>query len=614
MNSVTSLKKSSLATALAVVLGAGTAHAAFFAPNSTGTIRATAGCFTFGDCTIGSPSGPTTNGNIPDNATTITRTSPPATFGSGIASDGYVAVWNFTVGSDGNTITITSFSQDPYLDTAGGTFALFAPSGTSSMTGNVSDSGRLTLDLTGRAGTADFFSMFDNGGLGTQWNIDNSTKPGPRTGLQKLLTTGTSINYYPSTAGGHTAGDPNVTLVGSDLGSTSATTWSGTLVSAGNIGTAWGTFNGTPYTEKFNITVTGTAATCNPDTCPDNFTFGALTDQELSQLVVSNSQTITGMISGTPISITNGEYQIDSGSWTSTSGTINPNQQVRVRHTTSSQNSTLVVTALTIGNLTKNFTSTTKAVAGTQGSNFTMLDPSGAPFGGTNDVVATWNGTHETDVNSTNFGAMTLSSTTPFFSFNWTAHHIRVFGPGTYTIDTTCTVAQIEGGNSSNCGNALESGQTQRYYTFTVGTNQLAAHMLFDWNAATNIDVVDVFNQNAVFGPSNMFTGAAGCNNKTQVWDLMSSDWDSDGQNGAGMIDGPFKGYKANFNIRINNAALSCSSTPPVVNVADPSGAGGCSINPSPVNALQRGDWWLIGGFLIWLGAIKRRLQRQHQA
>jgi hypothetical protein len=91
----------------------------------------------------------------------------------------------------------------------------------------------------------------------------------------------------------------------------------------------------------------------------------------------------------------------------------------------------------------------------------------------------------------------------------------------------------------------------------------------------------------------------------------MSSDWDNDAQNGAKMIDGPFVGFSANFNLRTTTPALECTAYTPTVNIADPSGAGGCSISARPSNGIERGDWWLVAGFLAWLGGIQMRLRRK---
>jgi hypothetical protein len=595
------LKKpaSIIAATLLLGVGTGTVQAAFLEPGTNGTITVTAGCFTFGACAVGGL------GNIEDNATIVNGV------GSGIAGDGIIGQMNFTVGLDGNSISLTSFNMDSYDQTAGGWFGTRLVD-TSNADGVINDDGSMTLNLTGRTGSAEFFPAFGE----LAWNLDThgATQPActPGTGVYTLFTTGTSSNINCVTGAAVTS------LTGVSLGQTGPNTWTGTLVSAGNVGSVWPGFDGVPYTEIFVITVTGTAATCSPDTCPDNFSFTAQTDVGLNQLVVSNSQTITGIVNGTPISVTGGEYQIggDPNPWTSNPGTIDNNQQVRVRHTSSALNSTSVMTALTVGNLTRNFVSTTIGVApstGVIGNNFTMLDKAGGVTGGTNDVQVTWDGSENTDVSSTNFN-MTLTSTEPFFQYTWNAHHIRVFGPGTYRIDTTCTVAELEAGTSV-CNNPLQilpTPQTQQFYDFVVGPGQLAAHMLFDWNIATNIDVVLVWDQGVKFGPSTMHTGEAGCNNPETLWDLMSTDWDGDGQNGAAMIDGPFMGFKANFNLMITGAALSCEPIIQEVNVDDPSGATGCSISQKPASLLERGDWWLVAGFLVWLGGIRVRSKR-HQ-
>jgi len=365
------------------------------------------------------------------------------------------------------------------------------------------------------------------------------------------------------------------------------------------------------------------------DTVPDPFTFTTVPDATFTTQYESDVVTVSGLgvsppASGitSPISISGGQYSVstDGGTtWsaysTTTPATVQNGHKVKVRGTSPAANNQTVTVSLSIGGITGNFAISTPFIAGAQGSNFTMLDSSNGIVGGTNDVLATWDGTSDTNNNSTVFNRMTLSSVTPFFSFNWTAHHIRVFGPGTYTIDATCTVAQLEAGNSTTCGNPLGPNQIQRYYTFTVGAGQIGAHMLFDWNTTTNIDVVEIWNQNQVFGPSQMYTGSNACNNALTSWDLMSSNWDGDSINGGRMIDGPFIGFSANFNVRLpGSPVLTCSAYTPTVNVSDPSKAGGCSISPTPVNAVERADWWLLAGFLTWLGALRMRFKRKAQS
>jgi hypothetical protein len=346
------------------------------------------------------------------------------------------------------------------------------------------------------------------------------------------------------------------------------------------------------------------------DMSPDPINFTPVTDAALNTQFESNVVTISGLGTGVNvnISVTGGEYRINGGAYTSTAGTVTNGNTVQVRGTSPSANGQTTTVVLTVGSGGGNFTISTPAIVGAQGSNFTMLDSSNGVVGGTNDVVAIWDGTFDTNVNSTVFNRMTLSSITPFFQFNWTAHHIRVFGPGTYTINTTCTTGQLEAGTCTASANPAEN------YVFTVGAGQIGAHMLFNWNVSANIDVVNVWNQDQVFGPSAMHTGSGACNSASTVWDLMSTNWDGDSINGGKMIDGPFMGFSANFNVRLpGSPILACSEYVPTVNVGSPR-VGGCSLSTAPVSPARRGDWWLLAGFVAWLGALRFRSSRTVKA
>jgi hypothetical protein len=312
-----------------------------------------------------------------------------------------------------------------------------------------------------------------------------------------------------------------------------------------------------------------------------------------------------------PISITVGEYSKNGGAYTNLAGTVQNGDivKVRVNVTGSSNIATLTLGSAGDGTLVSNTFTVTTGIS--RGNNFTMIDGSAAPggvTGGTNNVDFFWDGNYNTsgsDPVTPTTAHMLLSSPTPFKGYVWTAHHIRVFGPGSYTINTECTNTQLEAGCGSNSDNA-------KNYHFTVGAGQKAAHILFDWNGTLNIDVVEIWNSTQVFSPSPLDLTDDGCANPQNVWDLMSTDWDGDGKNGGQMIDGPFKGFSANFNIMTTGTALSCSGTyTPTVNVTDPSGAGGCSIGSRPSNGIQRGDWWLVAGFLTWLGALRMRFKRK---
>jgi hypothetical protein len=377
-------------------------------------------------------------------------------------------------------------------------------------------------------------------------------------------------------------------------------------------------YDGTTSNASLNIGGTiGVFSVTVIDKKPAAFTFTDQTGVPTSTLVESNTITVSGMDTGrtTPINVSGGEYSINGGAYTSVAGTVQNGDSVKVRQLSAATGATSTIATLTLGQVSDGtlvsgtFTVRTAGGITMSNENFTMLDPSGGVTGGTNDVNMDW----DQQLNSSTSDPVTpatahmhLSSGTPFFQYVWTAHHIRVFGPGTYTINVDCTTTQLE------TGTCTANSDPSKNYTFTVGANQIGAHMLFDWNTAKNIDVVDIWNQSAVFGPSQLYTGGTGCANPAQVWDLMSTDWDGDGQNGAKMIDGPFAGFSANFNLRTTTTALPCSTTyTPTVTVADPSNAPGCSISSTPVSALKRADWWLVGGFLAWLGGIRFRAKRR---
>jgi hypothetical protein len=253
------------------------------------------------------------------------------------------------------------------------------------------------------------------------------------------------------------------------------------------------------------------------------------------------------------------------------------------------------------------------------GNNFTMVTPSAAPGtlanGGANNVLASWDGTVNTTSTGTQFN-MTLSSTTPFFGVPWSAHDIRVFGPGTYTFNTGCTVTELETNGGATCAVA---GTT---LTMTVGPNQLGAHMLFDWNGNYNIDVANVWNVNSTFGPTPMYTAAYAPSgdtggDPTTVWSFTTADSTGTGINGIPMVDGPFPGFRADFNLIFVAGGIDCTLTntcplpPPVVEVPDPNVGSrfglGCSMSTKPINPLERGDWWLLLGLVAWMGFVIRR-------
>lgn len=226
-------------------------------------------------------------------------------------------------------------------------------------------------------------------------------------------------------------------------------------------------------------------------------------------------------------------------------------------------------------------TATTNISVGVLYGNFTMLTEGGDSFGGTNDVIFTWDEVSlNVDETDTDFSIMAIESKGPypFLGVPWYAHHVRVFGPGTYTFETDnsiCTIAEIE---SSGCpGNGGPSEMT-----LVVGSGQLGAHILFDYSGSVNIDVINLWDRDAAWNDpdgtasteNDLYVGPAGTPpDPATIWKLVSIDADGvDGFNGAPMIDGPFVGFSANFSY---GPSGSGEELPPITSGAPDTKLGG---------------------------------------
>ena len=95
------------------------------------------------------------------------------------------------------------------------------------------------------------------------------------------------------------------------------------------------------------------------DTTPDDFNFTAQTGVQLSQWIESNSATITGIDVAVSISVSNGQYRINGGTYTSEPGTISAGQTLQIRHQSAANSLTTVTTTATVGTVSRDFSSTT---------------------------------------------------------------------------------------------------------------------------------------------------------------------------------------------------------------------------------------------------------------
>jgi hypothetical protein len=142
---------------------------------------------------------------------------------------------------------------------------------------------------------------------------------------------------------------------------------------------------------------------------------------------------------------------------------------------------------------------------------FNMYDSLGGYVGGAPNVTGNID---------TTAGTFSVASTTPFFGQLWTASGGTLYGAGTHTV------------NVNGDGSDATSGDGN--VTFTVGAGQLGANINFAWGVSSGIDVFMVWNV-ATSGGNVTYT---------------SSDINGDGIAGLGMVDGPFVGFNANFNMQ----------------------------------------------------------------
>lgn len=113
------------------------------------------------------------------------------------------------------------------------------------------------------------------------------------------------------------------------------------------------------------------------DTTPEPFSFEPVFSATAGSTVTSAPITVSGIDSGTRISVTGGSYQIDGGAWTTTPGTVSAGNRVRVAVTAGS--SGVVTAELRIGLLTARFP-VTSANGNATPRSFTLGSSQGFPL------------------------------------------------------------------------------------------------------------------------------------------------------------------------------------------------------------------------------------------
>lgn len=175
---------------------------------------------------------------------------------------------------------------------------------------------------------------------------------------------------------------------------------------------------------------------------------------------------------------------------------------------------------------------------------FTMRDPTGAIVPSPDSTV-----TGSFDLAA---GTFALQSTTPFQGLQWSTHDGTFFAPGTYTISTADTT-----GNT--CGSSFAICASAGTVTFTVPTGHVGGHVKFAWGATDGIDVFMIWD---TLGNSIDFGGTVDGVTVTP-----------DGYDGFKMVDGPFTGFSADFDLSPSPAATTSPSASNSNLIVIPNGA-----------------------------------------
>jgi Protein of unknown function (DUF1554) len=195
------------------------------------------------------------------------------------------------------------------------------------------------------------FDLNTNGGAGVGTYADNSTYAAPpANGL--IVSGNVGIGTSSPAAMLHVAGEAIIGNTGLACSSTTegALRWDSTnkLVNVCD-GTNWAP-----------LVAVGLASS---DPLPDAFSFTDLTDQAISSLIYSETLNITGFDGPVTAQVSGSgspQLQVNGGAWV-TAAVINPGDSLRVRVVSSSSANTAVITTVTVGTGTDNWSVTTRA-------------------------------------------------------------------------------------------------------------------------------------------------------------------------------------------------------------------------------------------------------------
>lgn len=122
-------------------------------------------------------------------------------------------------------------------------------------------------------------------------------------------------------------------------------------------GSEWSWTDITNYYSNTNVVIKAFAGTALK--IPNSFAFQDQMAAKTNTLTESNPITISGLTSTAPITIVGGEYQINTGAYTTVAGSVKNGDVVRVRHVAASSIGKVLHTTVSIGGISDTFSSYT---------------------------------------------------------------------------------------------------------------------------------------------------------------------------------------------------------------------------------------------------------------
>ena len=182
--------------------------------------------------------------------------------------------------------------------------------------------------------------------------------------------------------------------------------------------------NGAAVTKTFQLSAYNVTI---PDTTPDPFTFDPVTANVVPGAPVESAPIqVQGVEVATPISVSQGEYSINSGAFTSQPGAVNNGDWVQVRQTAGSNWGETTSAVLTIGGLSAPFAVTTMASMPSGNLLYLSSPPGDYYWSGIKAIVSAESGhtltldsyPGEVAMSASNYGSSSTDSSSWWLSFH----------------------------------------------------------------------------------------------------------------------------------------------------------------------------------------------------